>query len=491
MISVGDRLSFRGCTRSTLASRWAVFFVFALLLLPGSRLWADTSTTDSTNSSMAAATAGTNAETNVTNALAAASLTTMPSDTNIVQDFTGMASNVAAATPPSVAKDDASTIASAPPMSWSTAGTNSASATLAMATYYGNMRQPEKAEPMLVTLLNGNIPEAVQKSALFELATVVRAENDLPRAQTIYGQYLERWPGDVRVPETLLRQGEIFRQMGLNELALGKFYSVMTSALSLKNDQLAYYQSLVLQTQVEIAETHYLIGQFADAADFYSRLLLNTDPSLNRAQIQYRLVRSLAIIGRNDQTVAQSKDFITHYPDADQVPEVRYYLAQSLKALGQNADALQQVLLCLREQKSKTQNNPQSWAYWQQRIGNEVANQLYREGDFIDALLVYTDLAQLDSTPGWQIPVDYQMGITYEKLAQPQKAVETYNAILARQPEVGTNATSALQAVFDMAQWRLNFIQWQTNAEAVDHSLIRSTLPPMNLSTNLQTSIKP
>ena len=64
-----------------------------------------------------------------------------------------------------------------------------------------------------------------------------------------------------------------------------KFYSVMTSALSLKNDQLAYYQSLVLQTQVEIAETHYLIGQFADAADFYSRLLQNTDPALNRSQI--------------------------------------------------------------------------------------------------------------------------------------------------------------------------------------------------------------
>ena len=484
MISVGDRLLLRGCTRSTLASRGVVFFTFALLLLPGSRLWADTPATNSPNSSDA----GTNASS--VNALTAASLTTAPTDTNIVQDFTSTASNPPTANSSSLLAETNSDMASAPPISWSSAGTNSATATLAMATYYGSMRQPEKAEPMLVTLLAGNIPETIQKSALFELGTVVRAENDLPRAQTIYGQYLEHWPGDVRVPEILLRQGEIFRQMGLNELALGKFYSVMTSALSLKNDQLAYYQSLVLQTQVEIAETHYLIGQFADAADFYSRLLLNTDPSLNRAQIQYRLVRSLAIIGRNDQTVAQAKDFITHYPEADQVPEVRYYLAQALKALGQNADALQQVLLCLREQKSKTQNNPQSWAYWQQRIGNEVANQLYQEGDFIDALLVYTDLAQLDSTPNWQIPVDYQMGITYEKLAQPQKAVETYNAILARQPEVGTNATSALQAVFDMAQWRLNFIQWQTNAEAVDHSLMRSTIPPMNLSTNLQTSIK-
>jgi tetratricopeptide (TPR) repeat protein len=418
-------------------------------------------------------------------------------DNSIAQDFnTNTTSlNPPAATPAAVVP--VATIVSRdtnspePTNSEPAAETNSANTKLAMAIYFANTRQPEKAEPLLVDLLAGNIPETIQKSALYELGMVVHDENDLPRAQSIYGQYLERWPGDVKVPEILLRQGEIFRQMGLNDLALGKFYSVMTSALSLKNDQLAYYQSLVLQTQVEIAETHYLVGQFADAADFYTRLLLNTDPSLNRAQIQFRLIRSLAIIGRNDQTVAQAKDFILRYPEADQVPEIRYYLAEALKALGQNADALQQVLLCLREQKSKTENNPQSWAYWQQRIGNEIANQLYHEGDYIDALLVYTDLEELDTSPDWQIPVDYQMGITYEKLSQPQKAVDTYNAILARQTDVGTNATSALQTVFDMARWRLSFIQWQTNAEAVDHSLIRSTIPPMDLSTNLQTSMKP
>ena len=164
------------------------------------------------------------------------------------------------------------------------------------------------------------------------------------------------------------------------------------------------------------------------------------------------------------------------YPDADQVPEVRYYLAEALKALGQNTEALQQVLLCLQEQKIKTQNNPEVWAYWQQRVGNEIANQLYHEGDYVKALEVYINLAQLDSSPDWQIPVDYQMGMTYEKLLQPQKAMDTYNAILARETEVGTNATPGLKAVFDMARWRLGFIKWQTNAEAIDHSLIESAM---------------
>src|SRR5262249_16042775 len=97
---------------------------------------------------------------------------------------------------------------------------------------------------------------------------VVRDENDLSRAQTIYSQFLQHWPDDPRAPDVYLQQGEIFRQMGLTDLALTKFYSVMAAALSLKKDQIAHYQKLVLKTQVEIADTHYLMGHFVDAADF-------------------------------------------------------------------------------------------------------------------------------------------------------------------------------------------------------------------------------
>jgi hypothetical protein len=97
-------------------------------------------------------------------------------------------------------------------------------------------RQFNLAEPILMDLLMESVPEDIRKQALYVLATAVEGENDLPRAQSILAQYLERWQGDARTPEILLRQGQIFRQMGLNNLALGKFYAVMTVALSLKDD---------------------------------------------------------------------------------------------------------------------------------------------------------------------------------------------------------------------------------------------------------------
>jgi tetratricopeptide (TPR) repeat protein len=332
-------------------------------------------------------------------------------------------------------------------------------------------RQFNLAEPILLELLVGSVPDDLRKQALCQLAMAAEGENDLPRAQSILAQYLEHWPGDMRTPEILLRQGQIFRQMGLNNLALGKFYAVMTVALSLKDDQLKYYEHLVLQAQLEIAETHYLMGQFADAADFYGRLLKSSDPELNRPLAQFRLVRSLSVTAHTQEAVGAAQDFLARYPDDPEEPEVRYYLAQGLKASGQSGEALRQVLLFLREEKAKTEGEPEVWAYWQQRVGNEIANELYKEGDYVKALDVYLSLAKLDPSPAWQIPVKYQVAITYEHLMQPEKAVATYNDILTHQADVGTNSTPGLAAVFDMSRWRVNFLTWQQKAENVAHSM--------------------
>lgn len=342
---------------------------------------------------------------------------------------------------------------------------------------------PADAEPILMGLLAEGKPDLIHQSALLELANAVQAENDLPRAQDILAQFLVRWPDDPRAPEILLKQGEVFRQMGLNNLALAKFYAVMTAALALKNDQLNYYQHLVFQAQNEIAETHYQMGKFADAAEFFGRLLKQNDPELNRPQTQFRLVRSLAATGRAEETANEAQDFLSHYADAPQQPEVRFYFAQALKQLGRNSDALQQVLQLLQEQKARTKDQPEIWAYWQQRAGNEIANQLYHEGDYPRALDVYLSLAQLDASPSWQLPVYYQVGITYERLMQPAKAAETYNQILARENELGTNASPGLKAVVDMARWRVGFLAWQTKAEAASSS-IGGTLSSAEISTN-------
>ena len=327
-------------------------------------------------------------------------------------------------------------------------------------------RLAPEAEIILVELLADENPDSLKQSVLLELALCAQDRNELPRAQQIYSQFLNRWPHDARMPEILLRQGQFFRQMGLNSMALAKFYSVMTAALALKSDKLDYYKRLVTQAQNEIAETHFQMGKFAEAAEYFARLLKQQNPLLDHSLAQYRLLRALSELGRNDEAMGQAEDFLTRFPEATERAEVRFIIAHSLKELGRNNEALQQVLTLLQEQKKQMTNNPEVWTYWQQRAGNEIANQLYREGDYPKALDVYLSLAQLDRTPAWQIPVHYQIGMTYEKLQQPQLASLTYSNIVSRELTAGTNASPGLKSVFEMARWRVNFLNWESRAES-------------------------
>jgi len=340
---------------------------------------------------------------------------------------------------------------------------------LETARYLRKMRQTKDVEPLLVSLLGNDAPEQIQKSALLELAALAQDGDDLPRAQQICAQFLNRWPEDARIPEVLLLQGEIFRQMGLHNMALTKFYSVMTAALTLKNDRLDYYQHLVVRAQSEIADTHFNLGKYAEAADYYSRLLKQDNAEIDKPQILYKLVRCHSSTTNYDETIASAQDYLAHYTGTLEEPEVRFDLASALKGLGRDSESLQQVLTLLQNQSAHAAAHPEDWAYWRQRAGNLIANQFYREGDYLRALDIYTSLVQLDASPQWQLPVWYQIGMTYEHLMQPQKAVEIYTQIVTRQTDLGTNTPPSLASIADMARWRIGFIQWQGGAETANH----------------------
>jgi tetratricopeptide (TPR) repeat protein len=342
---------------------------------------------------------------------------------------------------------------------------------LETARYLRKMRQTKDVELLLVSLLGNDVPEDIQKSALLELAALAQDQDDLPRAQQICAQFMNRWPDDIRIPEVLLRQGRIFRQLGLHNLALTKFYAVMTAALTLKNDRLDYYEQLVMQAQTEIADTHFNLGKYADAAEYYSRLLKQDNPDIDRPQIQYKLVRCYSSTTNYDEAIAAAQDYLAHHAGSLEEPEVRFDLATALKCLGRDNESLQQVLTLLQQQNSRAAAHPEDWAYWRQRAGNLVANQFYREGNYTRALDIYSSLAQLDTSPQWQLPVWYQIGMSYEHLWQPQKAVEIYNQIISRQTELGTNAPPSLVSITDMARWRISFIQWQNSAETTNQRL--------------------
>jgi len=341
------------------------------------------------------------------------------------------------------------------------------------------------AAQTLTGLLKSDPPSELKRLALFELALVAQDDNKLVLAEQIFGQYLHNYYDDPSAPEVLLRQGLIYRQMGVNNLAISKFYAVMSSALKLKLENMDYYKKLVLQAQIEIADTYYQEGKYDEAADFFFRLLKTGNPELDQIQTHYKLVRSLSYSTNTMDTVSQAQIFLNLYTNAAEVPEIRFFLASSLKKLGRNNDAMKQVLLLLQSQQENVSKNPELWTYWQQRAGNEIANQLYKEGDYLSALQIYVSLADLDKSPAWQLPAWYQTALVYEQLQQWQKATQTYQRILDRQKEL-TDATTtpSLLSLLEMAKWRKDYLDWMQKAKATQQTFVLTQLTNAANATN-------
>jgi tetratricopeptide (TPR) repeat protein len=328
------------------------------------------------------------------------------------------------------------------------------------------------AAQILEALLKTNAPPAIQRPALYELAQVMEDEEQPVKAQQIWAQYLHLYADDPTAPDVLLRQGLLYRKMGVNEFAISKFYAVMSSALKLKQDNMGYYKKLVVQAQTEIADTYYLDAKFEEAADFFNRIIKGGDADGNREQLEWKRIRALSYLTNHVETISLAQDFLTRFPKSSNVPEIRFLLAGALKNLGRNADAMQQVLLLLQSQQENVGKDPEEWAYWQKRAGNEIANQLYKQGDYADALAIYLSMAELDPSPDWQAPVWYQAGMAYEQLQQWQKAADIYTRILDSQKNPApAGDTPALASLREMAQWRKDYIAWMQKARVNDLAL--------------------
>lgn len=307
---------------------------------------------------------------------------------------------------------------------------------------------------------------------MLELAGVAVDKGKYSKAQTIYSEIARKFPKDPMLPQVLLIQGRLYRDMGMPEMAVTKFFSVTSVSLNLNMDRLDYYRSIVLRAQTEIADTYYLQGKYTDSVGYFKKLLTLDNIDGERPQFMFKLLKSYVGLGNALDTIATGQLFVSAFTNSVELPEVRYMIAQACRKLNRKDDAMRQVFLLLESQEANISKYPADWAYWQQRTGNEIANQLYSEGDYYNALLVYQKLAMLNNNIDWQLPVLYQIGLVYEHLKQPGKANDTYQNILSHSEEVKTNAPSpSLTALLDMARWRKDFLGWQTNVDSTTRKL--------------------
>ncbi|MDQ8201581.1 tetratricopeptide repeat protein [Pelagicoccus sp. SDUM812003] len=306
-----------------------------------------------------------------------------------------------------------------------------------------------------------DVPE--KEVVLSRMGQLYNEAGMFPKAAAVYERLATEFPDSRRLPEVYMEVGNLYRKMGAPELAISKYYMVLNSALNVSFDQLEKYRQLSLEAKMAIAETHKEREENQEAYRLYQSLFRLELKPVQRLRVHYRMCYLLYELGNYQQAVSQLKLFLDEYPDSPHNPELRYLLASSYEKLNRKPDALREVVTILQSQVNPDSTYNADANYWKQRTGNELANEFYEKGDFRSALTIYQALARYNSSPAWRWPAIHQIGLCFERLGLPDKAKLAYEEIL--NPEAGAIAevelTENLRSLRQMAQWRLEHLNWE------------------------------
>lgn len=296
-----------------------------------------------------------------------------------------------------------------------------------------------------------------REAALAGLARTYRQSGDLVKAVATYERLIADHAGTPGTPLYLLELGRTLRAVGAPKLAIARFYSVLHAVIKVPPGQSANYRQIARTAQFEIAETHFLLGNYEEAARFFTRLNLLDLAPVDRTRAQFKAALSRARAGDTEKAIGAYRRFISQHPEDDMSAEARFQLATLLREAGRNNESRDVTLDLLRRQQALAGEHAERWTYWQRRTGNQLGNDFYNQGDFTTAFAIYRSLAELGGEPRWRLPVLYQMALCQERLLQTGAARELYQQI---RTEAGETPPPELAELAQMAEWRMGQLDW-------------------------------
>lgn len=346
----------------------------------------------------------------------------------------------------------------------------------------GPEAQRREVERAYVTMLSYPLTFQEQEQALFELGSYLLHNNgNLIKAAAVFEQYLALNPASERAPDVNMMLGDIYERIGVRKFAVNKYYDVLAGSMRMRDSSRA--ELLSRQAMLKIANAKFEQHSYLEAAQFYSRLkLLSLEPK-DQELVFFRAIQLLFFGNQFQAAIDAARQFLIQFPQSQFIPECRKILIRSLSAIGNQQEAVDETLELLRT--TQTQDaDPTQAAFWKMQTGNELANILYSNGEFQRALAIYQNLAAINRHPAWRLPVVYQIGLTFERLNQFQRAIQAFQFV-ANSPLPSASppppmsdhpddqpVTSAedqlkveqtLSTLQDLARWRAETLQWLLN----------------------------
>lgn len=351
--------------------------------------------------------------------------------------------------------------------------------TLSNAQSYRDQEEYQNAIQICITLLEQPTPEEINRLALIELAYNLEETNELQKAFQVLSQYVVNYPKADNLPEVYLSQGKILRNLGASKMAIGKFYTAMSSTLSVENSTEERYKRINLIAQTEIADTYYNSGDFPNAIQTYKLILKGDTSLLDLPLVEFKLVRSKIPNAQPIDELNAISNYLERYPSSKFAPEAQFIKITQLLELNNDKQFMASVLELLRSSPESFSISESELIPWQKRSGNLLANYLFDKKDFSGARAVFKQLQKMDKSPDWLIPVTYQLAQCNERLDLPAEATDAYMEILAISNGLSDDEiTFQIKTIRELSDFRLDQIAWLSDAREKGRSLLDPSSQP-------------
>lgn len=310
------------------------------------------------------------------------------------------------------------------------------------------------------------MPSKKQSVVLYDYGAYLESIHENPvKIAAVYEQSLSLDPNTVRTPVLNLKLGKIYKELGANKRSMDKYYAVLSSSLRAETE--AVGAELSREAMKEIANAFFEVGDYQQAAQYYARIKLLDMPPEERAFVLSRVVQILYRKKEYASAIEVGRDFLKQFPDSEQAPGCWQIVIQSLDASGKRDEAIQDTLGLLRATQKDGKKVDEKSMYWKMKSGNDLANILYSRGEYLRALNIYQAIAGINRNPLWVSPTVYQIGLCFERLQQPLRALEAYRYVVENALPKAKEGESLevpqrenLEHLRDLAQWRVQHLEW-------------------------------
>ncbi|MBL6842953.1 MAG: hypothetical protein ISQ73_05835 [Verrucomicrobiae bacterium] len=342
-------------------------------------------------------------------------------------------------------------------------------ATFNLGIQYRQEGKLDLSKKTFIRLIKSRPPVSYRKKALLQLALLAEKNAEWVRANQIYSHFDSLYPEDPNQILVHLKMADILRKTGSIEQALHKYHAVIAMTMKAKGYPKKYLpviQRLGVKAKIEIAETHFLDGDYVNAARLYRRLLTQKHSQsdlvkINKPHVHYKLIDSHFLNKDYTKVEKESKSFVKAYGDHPKAIEVRYLYAKVLMKKSRNSEALEQFMKILENPATLKETEPETWTRLQVRIGVEISGLMAKDLDFPSAIQIHEGLLGLDLEENEFLEINYQLGILNEELKSYQKALAFYQVIINRIAILKKdNLSRHSKMIGDMAEWRLKTLNW-------------------------------